>query len=573
MKLQLMIAKLNSSLEDQCEHVSAGLLRPKVLRDVESLQQESVLLQGRISDVRNEMEKTNSENAQASMHTLIEMDRLKQRMQATSKALKEADNWTTLTTEIEDVFDGSSISSEGNHSRTGDIDLVLATTKLSGIQASLKILTHVPDYEDRVIHVEGLKNRLEALASPKLVAAFNSGDTDSARFFVKMFADMERLPQLLKYYRKCIRARLLKAWAELASQYSVESAVFHQETSQDITSDSNNIKSPTLLECIKKFFAVVTACTKDQLSWFEIVFVNDCSVSNVDEHCISSHDNLMEILLEVYSSLEPRFEECVSLASDQIISQGTGANGIQGETEQYAKEKAFLNFLITLKTEFNIHVEGIDNIMLPASDNISLNGRLNARLRDFARLVYQCFKPYVAKYIDIEKSILAAEIKFVGVQTSKDIVDELRNVSGSIPKLIEILRLAAKRCFDLTEGCAYPCMINIVIPYTLELYSERYRSLMKRLDKRKSASHSWIILGQSLSLNQACGELLLRLEELEGTLTDEFLNHTKTYIASEDSSDQRSIDICEKGINQHDLFLLDSQTRDGTGMNGEKLRN
>ena len=170
MKLQLMIAKLNSSLEEQCEQVGAGVLRPKVLRDVESLQQESVLLQGRISDVRNEMEKTNSQNAQESMQTLIEMDKLKQRMQATSKALKEADNWTTLTTEIEDVFDGSTVSTDGERTRSGEIDLVLATTKLNGIQASLKILTHVKDYEDRVLHVEGLKNRLEALASPKLEA-------------------------------------------------------------------------------------------------------------------------------------------------------------------------------------------------------------------------------------------------------------------------------------------------------------------------------------------------------------------------------------------------------------------
>ena len=84
MKLQLMIAKLNSSLEEQCEQVSAGLLRPKVLRDIESLQQEAVLLKGRISDVRSEMEKSNSQNAQESMQTLIEMDKLKQRMQALS---------------------------------------------------------------------------------------------------------------------------------------------------------------------------------------------------------------------------------------------------------------------------------------------------------------------------------------------------------------------------------------------------------------------------------------------------------------------------------------------------------
>ena len=83
MKLQLMITKLNASLEEQCEQVSVGLLRPKVLRDVESLQQEAVLLQGRISDVRNEMAKNNSENAQVSMQSLVDMDKLKQRMQVT----------------------------------------------------------------------------------------------------------------------------------------------------------------------------------------------------------------------------------------------------------------------------------------------------------------------------------------------------------------------------------------------------------------------------------------------------------------------------------------------------------
>ena len=65
----------------------------------------------------------------------------KQRIQATKNALKEADNWTTLTNEIEDCLDNG--------------DLALISKKLNGIQGSLKILSHVPDYEDRVILVEG----------------------------------------------------------------------------------------------------------------------------------------------------------------------------------------------------------------------------------------------------------------------------------------------------------------------------------------------------------------------------------------------------------------------------------
>ena len=63
----------------------------------------------------------------------------KQRIQATKNALKEADNWTTLTNEIEDALDNG--------------DLALISQKLNGIQGSLKILSHVPDFEDRVILV------------------------------------------------------------------------------------------------------------------------------------------------------------------------------------------------------------------------------------------------------------------------------------------------------------------------------------------------------------------------------------------------------------------------------------
>ena len=44
------------------------------------------------------------------------------------------------------------------------------------MQQSLKILTDVPDYADRVNRLETLKNRLEALISPTVVAAFNNQD-------------------------------------------------------------------------------------------------------------------------------------------------------------------------------------------------------------------------------------------------------------------------------------------------------------------------------------------------------------------------------------------------------------
>lgn len=44
------------------------------------------------------------------------------------------------------------------------------------MQQSLKLLINVPDYEDRRLQLEGLKNRLEAIASPAVVQAFTSNN-------------------------------------------------------------------------------------------------------------------------------------------------------------------------------------------------------------------------------------------------------------------------------------------------------------------------------------------------------------------------------------------------------------
>lgn len=136
-----------------------------------------------------------------------------------------------MTNEIEDALDNS--------------DLALISQKLTGIQGSLKILSHVPDYEDRVILVEGLKNRLEALSSPQLVAAFNANDAEKSKFFVKIFADMERSPQLLKYYRKCVRARAVKTWS--------------------ITVENN--EQFTILEWTKSFFDYMKRQNEEQVNF------------------------------------------------------------------------------------------------------------------------------------------------------------------------------------------------------------------------------------------------------------------------------------------------------------------
>ena len=78
MKLQLLISKLNSGLEDQSDSVGQSL--PRVIREAESLQQEAILLQAKMAAVQEEIDKVNRETG-SSMETLVQMDLFKQRIQ------------------------------------------------------------------------------------------------------------------------------------------------------------------------------------------------------------------------------------------------------------------------------------------------------------------------------------------------------------------------------------------------------------------------------------------------------------------------------------------------------------
>lgn len=116
------------------------------------------------------------------------------------------------------------------------------------MQKSLVMLANVVDYEDKKLQLEGLKNRLEAIASPRLVQAFTAANLgkfveinsfhftrqdiscimllclEQSKTYVDIFGKMERLPQLLKYYHNCLKVSLGQEWRrtiELAQDENV----------------------------------------------------------------------------------------------------------------------------------------------------------------------------------------------------------------------------------------------------------------------------------------------------------------------------------------------------------------
>lgn len=61
----------------------------------------------------------------------------------------------------------------------------MISSKLTSMQNSLAMLVDTPDYSEKCVHLEALKNRLEALASPQIVATFNSMSIGKSALFTQ----------------------------------------------------------------------------------------------------------------------------------------------------------------------------------------------------------------------------------------------------------------------------------------------------------------------------------------------------------------------------------------------------
>ncbi|KAJ6653885.1 hypothetical protein lerEdw1_007643, partial [Lerista edwardsae] len=157
MKLQLFIQEVNNAVEETSHQALQNM--PRFLREVEALRQEATFLKEQMVLVREDIQRLEQDTAQ-SMQVLVELDHVKSRMQLAAESLQEADKWSTLSADIEETF------------KTQDVSVISA--KLTGLQSSLAILVDTADYSEKCLHLEALKNRLEALASPQIVAAFNA---------------------------------------------------------------------------------------------------------------------------------------------------------------------------------------------------------------------------------------------------------------------------------------------------------------------------------------------------------------------------------------------------------------
>ncbi|XP_075021726.1 conserved oligomeric Golgi complex subunit 7 isoform X2 [Calonectris borealis] len=466
MKLQLFIQEVNNAVEETSHQALQNM--PRVLREVEVLKQEATFLKEQMILVKEDIKKFEEDTAQ-SMQVLVEIDRVKSRMQLAAESLQEADKWSTLSADIEETL------------KTQDVSVISA--KLTSMQSSLAMLVDTPDYSEKCVHLEALKNRLEAMASPQIVAAFNSQSVDQAKTFVKVFTEIDRMPQLLAYYYKCHKAQLVAAWQDLCQS--------------DLS----------LNRQLTELYDTLLGTWHSQLQWATQVFKNP-------------HEIVTVLLIQTLGALVPSIPICLSTAMER--------------TGQETK----LNKLLELYDATIHFAKGLEVAMLP-----NLKEQNLVKVMELVEAVYGPYKPYQLEYGDLEEENLLIQISAVPLE-HWEVIDCVQELNHSVNKLFILASGAVDNCIKLTDGLGVSGLLKalkaLFTKYTSD-FTNTLQSIRKKckLDDVLSDSlfqEDWTAFQNSVRIITTCGELLRQCGDFEQQLANSFSGFQDNSSAEKKSS-------------------------------------
>ncbi|KAL7290045.1 hypothetical protein TKK_0015774 [Trichogramma kaykai] len=446
-KLQLLLEQINGSFENKCINISQNM--PKILRDTQLLTQETNTLKNKIKSVIQELDMVGN-TVSPTMQKLIDYDCIKKKLNDLTESMKQADNWTALANEVEEVFAVN--------------DCKAIAEKICSMQKSLAMLTKATDFNDKKLQLEGLKNRLETMATPQLIQAFTSGNLKQSKTYVDIFIKIDRLPQLLKYYHDCQKTILSSEWKKTI----------------ELAPEKN------IVHWLQIYYDKLLFNWNSQVKFCHQVFPS------------SGLSELASLLTNLLNNMDPSITDCIDAALKQQSNS----------------------------TKLSILMQLRQNTCQFADNLASTNGvSMCSKFLELARAIHSPYIGYIAKYSIYETSKLTYYLGTLEFSFN-DSSDTINALSLSVSKILEYAKEANERCKLFSEGCAYPGLIKAYNTF-FNNYLEKYKIGLKQLNKRKVKHEDWNLFQMCLTLMQTTGEFLRLIDEFEDLLVSNILDTHK----------------------------------------------
>ncbi|XP_028395238.1 conserved oligomeric Golgi complex subunit 7-like [Dendronephthya gigantea] len=475
MKLQLFIQEVNNALEETSTQSLNNM--PRVLRELEVIRQEATLLKEQMRLVKDDI-KAVEQNTSESMKMLLDLDEVKSRIQSASHALQEADNWTTLSADVDKVF------LSGNYREIAK--------KLVGMHKSLVVLHDVPDYNERHKLLEGLKNKLEALLSPKLVSAFNSHSLEESQEYFQIFHDIDRLDQLKNYYIRCHKSKLLQSWKDIQEEDP----------------------SQTMLDWLSVFYNSLLSTWHSELTWCSQVFGNPGIV-------------LCLLMSQTLNHLEPPFSVCV---------------------KEFVRDEAYpLQQLIDLKQVTLRFSKALQSSFADLKEDYA------EAAVSLVNAIYSPYTPYLLDYTALQTGFLTENLNSIQL-SGESFLETVDALSESVGKVFLFAEMALEFCVALTDGLG-SCQLVQSLEIFFSGYLQKVKNIIKnirndlRLDKvSDQVKEDWTSFQYASNLIQVCGDLLLKIQEFKASLLKTVTASSEKWLKT-DHKDSKTVAELFNGYN------------------------
>ncbi|KAJ3583738.1 hypothetical protein NHX12_015646 [Muraenolepis orangiensis] len=346
------------------------------------------------------------------------------------------------------------------------------------MQGSLAMLVDTPDYSDKCVHLEALKNRLEALASTQIVSTFNSMATEQAKLFVKVFSEMDRMPQLLAYYYKCHKGQLLSSWQDLSqSELSVN-------------------------QQLSEFYDNLLSAWHAQIHWTSQVFKRPYEVVTV-------------LLIQTLGAMVPSGPVCVSSALERCDPEDR------------------LEALLELHQTTSTFTHSLEATTLP-----HLGEANPLKLSELLGVLLEPYRSYQLQYGELEEVNLLIQISAVPLEHG-EVIDCVQELSQSVAKLFSLVGGAVERCVRLTDGLAVRGLLHAlralftkyVSDFSTTLQSIRRKCRLEDTPTSSVFQEDWTAFQNSVRIIATCGELLRQFGVFEQQLSNKILATAGKYLS------------------------------------------
>lgn len=356
-----------------------------------------------------------------------------------------------------------------------------ACEKLKALQKSLIAQIGLPGQSERESQIEGFKNRLEALASTAVVQCFTNGDIEQSKYYVQIFTNMNRLPQLIQYYLTVQKRILQQQWSETV------------ELSQNSSSTS----------FLREFYDNLFQYYQKQQKWCSGVFGPTQSFTPIAV--------FTELLPNLQPSRENTVISCLKRNDDKLTT---------------------LQDISTANIYFGrLFIDTFEN----SAEKIDFQ-----LVKSFSSAIFDYFNTFIGQTASFEQQWLSSHLSELNLihSTATESVRAIGNATGKIFGWIDE---TLKRCQVITQNCGLPAIVIVLnvgkkkiktnfkvsifeekiltdfnlLQDFLKSVLEKFRKAQQQLHASQGMEHDWNLLQTCISLLEHIGDFRLKLSEFE----------------------------------------------------------